>query len=133
MADFFQSLSAIGDTLVKNRMRSDRERTLADIGDLFGRGALDHKALAAKLFGAGEVRAAILALRLGAMGNAGRHRWPDVVADVPASAPSAPVAPSAMKGSAVPPGMAGALDNPALRQQVDAEYGPGAFDYYFGK
>jgi hypothetical protein len=74
MADFFQSLSAIGDTLVKNRDRNDRERTLADLGQRFGDGPMDYKALGARLIAAGDIRSGLLALRIGEMRDAGLGR-----------------------------------------------------------
>ena len=77
MTDFFQGLSAIGDTLVNNRTRTDRARTLADLGQQISRGEIDHKALAAKLFEAGDPRSAVLVLKLGEMRGAGFPRWRD--------------------------------------------------------
>ena len=75
MTDFFQSLSAIGDTLVNNRTRSDRARTLADLGQQISRGGeVDYRVLAAKLFEAGDPRSAVLLLRAGAQRSAGLPR-----------------------------------------------------------
>jgi len=70
MADFFQSLSAIGDTLANNRARNSRERTLADLGQHFGR-ATDYKALGAKLIALGDFKNGLAALRLGEARDAG--------------------------------------------------------------
>jgi len=75
MTDFFQGLSAIGDTLVNNRTRSFRERTLADLGQQLSRGEIDHMALAAKLFEAGDPRSAVLVLKMGELRSAGFPRW----------------------------------------------------------
>ena len=81
MTDFFQGLSAIGDTLVNNRTRSFRERTLADLGQQLSRGEIDHKALAAKLFEAGDPRSAALLLRMAEFRSAGLPRRREVSAD----------------------------------------------------
>jgi hypothetical protein len=70
MGDFFQSLSAIGDTLVNNRTRSERARTLADVGQSFSGGNVDYKALAAKLIAAGDIRNGLMALRFADMRDA---------------------------------------------------------------
>jgi len=75
MTDFFQGLSAIGDTLVNNRTRNDRARTLADLGQQLSRGEVDYRVLAAKLFEAGDPRSAVLLLRAGAQRRAGLPRW----------------------------------------------------------
>ena len=75
MTDFFQGLSAIGDTLVNNRTRNFRERTLADLGRHFTGDNVDYKALAARLMAAGDIRSGILALKMGEARDAGFGRW----------------------------------------------------------
>ena len=75
MTDFFQGLSAIGDTLVNNRTRSNRARTLADLGQLFSGDNVDYRALAARLMAAGDIRSGILALKMGEARDAGFGRW----------------------------------------------------------
>jgi hypothetical protein len=88
MADFFQSLSTIGDTLVKNRDRAERERTLADLGQYFGEGPMDYKTLGARLIAAGDIRNGLLALRMGDMREAGLERRTRAFAEPDTPAPS---------------------------------------------
>jgi hypothetical protein len=124
MADFFQSLSAIGDTLVKNRERNNRERTLADIGDLVGRGGVpDRNLLAAKLFAAGDIRGALIALGYGTARAASQNRQgvkPNRTRASPLS-----FAPSALDGPAIPAGITGAPEDDMLHEAFDAE--PGSY------
>jgi hypothetical protein len=123
MADFFQALSTIGDTLVNNRTRSFRERTLADLGQHLGDDDVDYKALAAKLMAAGEVRGGLMALNLGLMRDGRLGRRGDAATDLDAAAAEASGAKAPTVSSET---TAALLTNPSLQRQFDATYGPGA-------
>ena len=121
MTDFFQALSAIGDTLVNNRTRSFRERTLADLGEYLGGGDMDYQTLAAKLMAAGDVRSGLLALNLGARQDPRLKRVADGATSADAAAASASVLPfSGETNTAL-------LTSPSFRRQFEATYGAGSY------
>jgi hypothetical protein len=66
MYDFTMDFSGLSG-IAKALKEGQRERTLADVGRQFASGSIDYDALGAKLMAAGDVRNALLALRIGAM------------------------------------------------------------------
>ena len=66
MYDFTMDFSGLSG-IAKALKEGQRERTLADVGRQFTSGPIDYDKLGAKLMAAGDIRNALLALRIGAM------------------------------------------------------------------
>ena len=80
MYDFTMDFSGLS-RIPKAYREARQERTLADIGQDFTGRPIDYNVLGAKLMAAGDIRNALLALRIGAMRGAGNRRRTEPAAD----------------------------------------------------